>query len=758
MSTSKHRVPRNRPCEECRQHRRKCNLPFGESRCERCTKQNLKCEFKYYKRAKGGSHGSTELDVSEMNANVEYLERQVQELELAIRIARAQMDISPNTSTIEYDDIPVFGGDTTYNNPLFEFNSLNPTESELSEYNEDYPTYGNTLTLANSRTSSSTSSSAVDRFMLTPASAFSDFSQSNGVSSDSSQDVVLISPIPSDDDKEDQNNQHTWSITMTKKGLTINTNVKSIQDLVSWGFAAIKILNSETHLSPFTVNLSEYNGDISLAVTSRFHHGTKELYTDILRTNQKKLTFEDGNITQPALIAADAQAVVSSLIETYFQCHNKQILILHRDTFLEEEYDPRSPLSSPQVMAICAFVCLRHCRHMPDYTSQELRELGEFFYRTARDLLEDIFDDHKHRHESMLTLMYLGMFRLQTLRVSEALSATTLAYTIAHDLLPEMMEMPAVDDKSMIHREMFKRQYFFVVMVENQLYHIVEKTSKDIFFSKLSEDMMPLPDEDEKTIKFIKLKNKFHNWMSDPEVKAARKNITQLLGKDNGFNSLSLKNYFTYQNIITELYSQLEPDFKLAADIDTQPTDEQISNADRVQLQTFIIIHVFYILINSLFLPRDLFSNNTTDDVPAAELQSEFANMFLKNISASSLERCLKSSSIVIALAEQQIRHNICRCCRLTLLSVPVEPLYLLLVIDLSMQLAKADRRPEIAEIGHQNLEKCVKLLKDSIFAPMHGVFMDEGRSTTEPSLDSPITQTLKERMEKMLLPFGINV
>lgn len=74
------------------------------------------------------------------------------------------------------------------------------------------------------------------------------------------------------------------------------------------------------------------------------------------------------------------------------------------------------------------------------------------------------------------------------------------------------------------------------------------------------------------------------------------------------------------------------------------------------------------------------------------------------------------------------------------------------------MQLAKADRRPEIAQIGHQSLEKCVKLLKDSIFAPMHGVFMNEGRSTADPNLGSPITQTLKERMEKMLIPFGITV
>jgi hypothetical protein len=88
-----------------------------------------------------------------------------------------------------------------------------------------------------------------------------------------------------------------------------------------------------------------------------------------------------------------------------------------------------------------------------------------------------------------------------------------------------------------------------------------------------------------------------------------------------------------------------------------------------------------------------------------------------------------------------------------------VEPLYLLLVIDLNMRLAKADKRPDIAKIGHEVLERCVNLLKASMFAPMHGVLLDKDDAVTDPDYQPPpITKNLKEQIEKMLIPFGLSV
>lgn len=308
---------------------------------------------------------------------------------------------------------------------------------------------------------------------------------------------------------------------MTKQGLTINTNVKSVQDLVAWGLEAIRVLNLDCQVAPYAVDLSTYSGNINLSVTTR-RLGVKDLYADVIRNSRKTLTFETETPQKPPLLLADPHKVVSSLIDTYFKCHNKQMTIFHQETFMEEDYDQRNPLSSPVVMSLCSYVCLRHCRHMPRYTSQELREFGEFFYRTARELLEDIFDDPDYRKEAMNTLTFLGMFRLHTLRVSEALTAFSLAHTITLDLFDEMMDAPVIDEKSLIRRELFKRRYFYATTIEHHVYHIVEKSFKDFNLRKLKEPLQALPGETAEMAKSVKLKNAFIFWMSDKQVLNAR--------------------------------------------------------------------------------------------------------------------------------------------------------------------------------------------------------------------------------------------
>ncbi|GAB5593569.1 hypothetical protein Unana1_08469 [Umbelopsis nana] len=673
-----------------------------------------------------------------MEGSVEYLEQQVNELEVALREARASLNISPNSVDMKREELPLFPAGNPYISPDSIYAEIKE-EEVFTSFDDSIIQYDGYELIAPAENPAS------DSYLWTPSSGTSEFNNSTSESPSTGQELVLFSSMPSSSKQEENLKDHTWSITMTKEGLTINTNVKSVKDLVAWGLEAIRVLNLESQVAPCAVDLSEYSGNIKLSVTTRLL-GVKDLYADVIRNNRKTLMFDNETPQKPILILTDPHKVVSSLLATYFQCHNKQMAILHQKTFMEEDYDQNNPLSSPVVMSLCSYVCLRHCRHMPPYTSQELREFGEFFYKTARDLLEDIFDDPDYRHEAMNTFTFLGMFRLHTLRVSEAFTAFSLGYTIALDLYDEMMSLPVVDEKSLIRKELFKRQYFHAAMVEHHVYHIVEKSFKDFNLRKLSGPLQALPGEGPDMFKSIKLKNAFILWISDQRVLNARREIHMLDNQD-GPGTLSLKNYFQYQEMITGLWKDLDPEFRIVDDPDILPSDTQLIDADRAQLQTFIMIHVWYILVNSLFLPKQLFSTQDGEAQPVN--QSEFTTIFVESISVRSLERCLKSSSVVISLAEQQIRHNICR----------FEPLYLLLVIDLNMRLAKADRRPDIAKIGHENLERCVDLLKASMFAPMHGVLLEEGKSITDPNYQPPpITQSLKEQIEKMLIPFGISV
>lgn len=131
--------------------------------------------------------------------------------------------------------------------------------------------------------------------------------------------------------------------------------------------------------------------------------------------------------------------------------------------------------------------------------------------------------------------------------------------------------------------------------------------------------------------------------------------------------TLSLQKYFEYEEMMIQIWATMPKDFKIAEHPDMDLSDEDIINADRAQLQTFIVVHTWYLLLNALFLPKQIFSKapDEHDNDPqegTSSGQTEFANMFVQSIWARSLDRCLKSSLIVIKLAERQIQHNICRC------------------------------------------------------------------------------------------------
>jgi hypothetical protein len=308
---------------------------------------------------------------------------------------------------------------------------------------------------------------------------------------------------------------------MTKEGLTINTNVKTVRDLVSWGLEAIKVLNLDSSIRPYPISLSEYGGNINLSVTSKLL-GVHELYAKVIRSGPKTLTFDTGVPPRPPLLAIHPYQVITKLLDTYFNCHNKQMQILYQPTFLEDFYNQKDVFSSPVIMAVCSYVCLRHCRHMPNYSAQELREMGEYFYSLARELLEDIFDEPDHREDAMTTLIFIGMFRLQTLRASEAFTAFTLAYTITLDMYDERMSIPVVDEQSWIKREVFKRQCFHVTLMEHHVYHLAENSFKDFKFLFAGESLEPLPNEEPEMVKSVQLKNIFMNWLSNEKMINAR--------------------------------------------------------------------------------------------------------------------------------------------------------------------------------------------------------------------------------------------
>jgi hypothetical protein len=147
-----------------------------------------------------------------MQSSVEYLEQQVNELESAIRHARASLNISPNTADMNDEDIPIFSPNNPYISPQSSHDDIKEEIfTSLDETLIDGDGDGDKFFVSFDKLDS-------DSYLRTPSSGTSDFYNSTSESSQASQEVVLFSPMSSSIDQENQDNEHTWSITVSVFG------------------------------------------------------------------------------------------------------------------------------------------------------------------------------------------------------------------------------------------------------------------------------------------------------------------------------------------------------------------------------------------------------------------------------------------------------------------------------------------------------------------------------------------------------------
>ncbi|CAO3648612.1 unnamed protein product [Mucor hiemalis] len=88
---------RNKPCENCRTHRRKCKVSQG-SQCERCVKMNLTCVFKFSVKPTVLKKAVPNSKKSRMLEQVRILEQEMAAMEQQLRQLNVEVHLdSPNT-------------------------------------------------------------------------------------------------------------------------------------------------------------------------------------------------------------------------------------------------------------------------------------------------------------------------------------------------------------------------------------------------------------------------------------------------------------------------------------------------------------------------------------------------------------------------------------------------------------------------------------------------------------------------------------
>lgn len=284
-------------------------------------------------------------------------------------------------------------------------------------------------------------------------------------------------------------------LTMTKNGLTLETNVKNVDDFLSFSLQALQYLDGSSLYTKPGFEMKTIN----LATTSRANN-IQWIFREALRRNKGR-----GAIVPQftGSLLFDEENVIINLVSAFFHCYNSVHPFLHADTYYKKYHNNDNLADSPLTASICAVMTQRACAHI-QYEPYELRNMGEYFYQIARDALSDIMDDESRQTEATIGFLLLAQYCFFTLRFSEARHFSSVAFIIAHDAVGNIAEVNSEDPEQVI----MKRNYLFLNMQEMALKHFMDNSSEFLDVKLFETNLEILPEDGDIAKIFLKVANR----------------------------------------------------------------------------------------------------------------------------------------------------------------------------------------------------------------------------------------------------------
>lgn len=276
---------------------------------------------------------------------------------------------------------------------------------------------------------------------------------------------------------------YSWTLSMSKNGIVLNTNVKSIEDLITFGVQALQYLDGA---ALYTEPRDELKS-LSLRTTNR-SNSIHFSFQEALKNNKGH-----GGIAKPAATSAvlsDQENVILNLVRAFFTCYNTVHPLVYKSLYYERYRTTEEKIASPLTTAMCAVMTLRPCQHIP-YQRQELRQMGDYFYSLARESLSDIIDEPSQAMEASMGFMLLSHYSFLTLRFSEARHYSTTAYLVAHNAVGHVTEI----DVSDIEQLVMKRNYIYLSLQESALKHFVQDDAEMLDVKLFDNQLEILPED-----------------------------------------------------------------------------------------------------------------------------------------------------------------------------------------------------------------------------------------------------------------------
>jgi hypothetical protein len=232
------------------------------------------------------------------------------------------------------------------------------------------------------------------------------------------------------------NKENEWSLTITKKGLRIDTNIKNMNDLIE----QVKVMNFQLG-NVDKPSLYSHLVSEPMNPTLMIKFGEKA-WIKILEGNKKAIhrcvvfmkdqALPDVNRIQLARPDVST-AMTVQLLQIYFSCQHLKQMAIHRKTFLDMFFKPND-VKAP-VYALCAAIVTMRCKHVLRVIPYESQLIyGEYYFNKARQLYSEQFDEISL--ETYCTLVFMTMYKATLLRPHEGDNYLNLAKRMGEELLP----------------------------------------------------------------------------------------------------------------------------------------------------------------------------------------------------------------------------------------------------------------------------------------------------------------------------------
>ncbi|KAI9473815.1 MAG: hypothetical protein EXX96DRAFT_621448 [Benjaminiella poitrasii] len=424
---------RNKPCENCRAHRRKCKVTQG-NQCDRCIKMNLTCVFKFTAKP---TIVNKSIPISKKNKILEQvcsIEREVQAMEQQLKLLNVTMQTSSNESSLGYSS----------------------TDDEYSPQ----------LNVGDSITKHVTTATA-------PAKRVK-YDSDTLITTKYNKYIQSCEEFP------------PWQLTIKQdsKGISFETTIKNVADFV-------KFLSESSHYFMTTNNTSLPS--ILRSPNYYVDHNLRQLKITNKKLQIEHLLHglfqkQQASGHQQALVTVNNRHILNReirgqmkqhLVKYYFDCLGLITPLFSKPYFLPLLQSDCNSLAST---AISAFVAYSQCRHVlplipsiMTLLSMTREEFAESLRQEAKELLQETLFDQEPSVLIAGSLMLLSQCALIAFENSEARLYMNLAWRMViqlkdkyHNILSNLTPLTPVTPEIAI-AESWRRTFYSVRSMESHL-------------------------------------------------------------------------------------------------------------------------------------------------------------------------------------------------------------------------------------------------------------------------------------------------